>query len=64
VWDWERKPSGRARRRFAEIDRQNAEHTTPANRRDVRLLFDYRTDPDGSQTSDGAEYRLADDDAA
>jgi hypothetical protein len=36
------------------------EHVTPANRRDVKLLFDYRTGPDGSALSQGVVYRLED----
>ena len=39
------------------------EHVTPANRKHVRLLFDYRTGPDGQSLAEGVSYGLIDDDA-
>ena len=35
--------------------------TDGADRKNVRLLFDYRTDPDGQTVSPGVEYKLVDD---
>jgi hypothetical protein len=39
------------------------EHVTPANRKNVRMLFDYRTGPDGEMLSPGVPFTLVDDDA-
>ena len=39
------------------------EHVTPANRKNVKLLFDYRTGPDGQALAEGVSCGLVDDDA-